>query len=104
MISIHQDRDGCAFEQVGPAAESLHDSEELVVVDGVVLLGLGEFLGMESHRSSWSWFLSAVWFSDRRVLLIKYCSHANLGGVCFKLELSVWVWSGQDGCTSNHGD
>jgi len=60
VVSIHQDGDGCAFEQVGPAVKSSHDSEEFVVVNGVVLLGLREFLGMKSHRSSWSWFLSAI--------------------------------------------
>jgi len=78
VVSIHQDGDGCAFEQVGPAAESSHNTEELAIVDGVVLLGLGEFLGMESHQSSWSWFLSAIWFSDRGVLLVEYCSCADL--------------------------
>jgi len=70
VISIHQDRDCCAFEQVGPAVESSHDSKELAVIDGVVLLSLGEFLGMESHWSLWSWFLSAIWFSDRGVPLV----------------------------------
>jgi len=78
MISVHQDGDGCSFKQVRPAMKSSHDSKEFAVIDGVVLLGLGEFLGMESHRSSWSWFLSAVWFSDRGVSLIKYCSRADL--------------------------
>ena len=78
MVSVHQDRDCCAFEQVGPAAESSYDSKELVVVDGVVLLGLGEFLGVESHQSLWSWFLSAVWFGDRGIPLIEYCSCSDL--------------------------
>jgi len=78
VVSIHQDRDCCSFEQVGPAVESLHDSKELAVVDRVVLLGLGEFLGVESHQLSWSWFLSAVWFSDRGVPLVEYCSCADL--------------------------
>jgi len=78
MISIHQDGDCCSFEQVGPAAKSSYDSEEFAVIDGVVLLGLGEFLGVESHWSSWSWFLSAIWFGDRGVLLVKYCSCSNL--------------------------
>ena len=78
MVSIHQDGDGCSFEQVGPAAKSSHDSEEFAVVDGVILLHLHEFLGMESHWSSWSWFLSAVRFGDRGVLLVKYCSRADL--------------------------
>ena len=41
VVSIHQDGDGCAFEQVGPAVESSHDSEELAVINGVVLLSLG---------------------------------------------------------------
>jgi len=78
VVSIHQDGDGCSFEQVGPAAESSHDSKEFVVIDRVVLLGLGEFLGMESHQSSWSWFLSAVWFGDRGVPLVEYCSCSDL--------------------------
>jgi len=78
MISIYQDGDGCAFEQMRPAMKSSHDSKEFTVVDGVVLLGLGEFLGMESHRSLWSWFLSAIWFGDRGVPLIKYCSCTDL--------------------------
>jgi len=78
VVSIYQDGDCCSFEQVGPAAEFLHDSKELVVIDGVILLGLGEFLGMESHRSSWSWFLCAVWFGDRGVLLIEDCSCTDL--------------------------
>jgi len=94
VISIHQDRDGCSFEQVGPAAESSHNSKELVIVNGVVLLGLGKFLGVESHQSSWSWFLSAIWFRDRGVPLVKYCSCTNLQSVGFKLELFVWIWSG----------
>jgi len=78
MVSIHQDGDGCSFEQVGPAAESSHDSKEFMVVDGVILLSLSEFLGMESHRSLWSWFLSAVWFGDRGVPLVEYCSCTDL--------------------------
>ena len=78
MVSIHQDRDSCSFEQVGPAVESLHDSEELSVIDGVVLLSLGEFLGMESHQLSWSWFLGTVWFGDRGVPLIENCSCTDL--------------------------
>jgi len=78
VISIYQDRDCCSFEQVGPAAESSHDSEEFAVVDGVILLGLRELLGMESHQSSWSWFLSAIWFSDRGVSLVEYCSCSDL--------------------------
>ena len=78
MVSIHQDRDCCSFEQVGPAAESSHDSKEFVVVDGIVLLSLGEFLGVESHQSSWSWFLSAIWFGDREVPLVEYSSCSDL--------------------------
>jgi len=58
--------------------KSSHDSKEFAVIDGVVLLGLGKFLGVESHRLSWSWFLSAIWFSDRGVLLVKYCSCSDL--------------------------
>jgi len=54
MVSIYQDGDGCAFEQVGPAAESSHNSKEFAVVNRVILLGLGEFLGVESHWLSWS--------------------------------------------------
>jgi len=78
MVSIYQDRDCCAFEQMQPAKKSFHDSKELVVINGIVLLGLGKFLGMESHQSSWSWFLSTAWFGDRGVLLIKYCSCSDL--------------------------
>jgi len=78
MISIYQDGDCCSFEQVGPAAKSSHDSEEFAVIDGVVLLSLREFLGVESHRSSWSWFLGAVWFRDREVSLVEYCSCTDL--------------------------
>jgi len=78
VVSIYQDRDGCSFEQVGPAAKSSHDSKEFAVIDGVILLSLGEFLGVESHRSSWSWFLSAVWFGNGGILLVKYCSRTNL--------------------------
>jgi len=78
VISIYQDGDGCSFEQVGPAAKSSHDSEKFMVINGVVLLGLGEFLGVESHWLSWSGFLSAVWFSDRGIPLVEYCSCANL--------------------------
>jgi len=94
MISIHQDGDGCSFEQMGPAVESSHDSKELMVIDGVVLLGLGEFLGVESYWSLWSWFLSAIWFGNRGVLLVKYGSCSNLRGVGLKLELFVWVQPG----------
>jgi len=61
-----------------PAAKSSHDSKEFAVINGVVLLGLREFLGMESYRSSWSWFLGAIWFGDRGVLLIEYCSCTDL--------------------------
>ena len=77
-VDHNKDRDSGSFEQVGPAAKSSHDSEEFAVVDGVILLGLHEFLGMESHWSSWSWFLSAVWFGDRGVSLIKDCACSNL--------------------------
>jgi len=104
VVSIHQDRDGCSFEQMRPAAKSSHDSKEFMVVDGVVLLRLHEFLGMESHRSSWSWFLSAIWFGDRGIPLVKYCSCTDLRSVGFEFELSVWVGSGQDGCTGDHSD
>ena len=79
---------------MGPIAESSHDSEEFAVVDGVVLFGWSKFLGVESHQSSWSWFLSAVWFGNRGVSLIEYCSCADLRSVGFKFELSVWVGSG----------
>jgi len=78
VVSIHQDGDCCSFEQVGPAVKSSHDSKEFVVVNGVVLLSLRELLGVESHQLSWSWFLGAVWFGDRGVLLIEYCSCADL--------------------------
>jgi len=78
VVSIYQDGDGCSFEQVRPAAKSSHDSEEFTVVNGVILLSLREFLGVESHWSSWSWFLSAVWFGDRGVPLIEYCSCTDL--------------------------
>ena len=78
MVSIHQDRDCGSFEQMRPAAKSSHDTKEFMVVDGVVLLSLGEFLGVESHWSVWSWFLSSVWFSDRGVPLVEYCSCTNL--------------------------
>jgi len=78
VISIHQDGDCSSFEQVGPAAKSSHDSEEFTVINWVVLLGLHELLGVESHWSSWSWFLGAIWFGDRGVLLIEDCSCTNL--------------------------
>jgi len=97
VVSIHQDGDCCSFEQMRPTTESSHNTEELAVIDGVVLLSLGEFLGVESHRSSWSWFLCAVWFSDRGVPLVEYCSCPDLRSVGFELKLSVWVQSGQDG-------
>jgi len=78
MISIYQDGDCCAFEQMGPAAKSSHDSEEFAIIDGVVLLSLSEFLGVESHQSLWSWFLRTVWFGDRGVPLIEDCACSNL--------------------------
>jgi len=78
VVSIHQDGDGCSFKQVGPAAESSHDPKEFAVVNGVVLLSLHEFLGMESHRSLWSWLLSAIWFGDRGISLIEDCSCTDL--------------------------
>jgi len=78
VVGIYQDGDGRSFEQVRPAAKSSHDSKEFAVVNGVILLGLCEFLGMKSHRSSWSWFLSAVWFIDRGILLVEYCSCTDL--------------------------
>jgi len=101
MISIHQDGDCCSFEQVRPAAKSSHDTKEFTVIDGVVLLSLSEFLGVESHWSSWSWFLSTIGFGDRRVPLVEYCSCADLRSVGFEFELSVWIWSGKDGCAGN---
>jgi len=72
VVSIHQDRDGCSFEQVRPAAKSSHDSEEFTVINRVILLGLCDLLGVESHQSSWSWFLGAVWFGNRGIPLVKY--------------------------------
>jgi len=78
MVSIHQDRGCCSFEQVRPAAKSSHNSKEFAVIDGVVLLVLSEFLGVESHWSSWSWFLSTVSFGGRRISLVEYCSCTNL--------------------------
>jgi len=78
MVSIHQDGGCGSFEQMRPAAESSHDSEEFTVVDGIALLSLGEFLGVESHWSLWSWFLSAIWFSDMGVPLVEYCSCSDL--------------------------
>ena len=78
MICEYQDRDFGSFEQMRPAAESSHDSEELAVIYGVILLGGCEFLGMESHWSPWSWFFFAVWFHGWWIPLVQYGTCADL--------------------------
>jgi hypothetical protein len=38
VVGVDYDRDGGSFEQVGPAAESSHDSQEFPIIDWVILL------------------------------------------------------------------
>ena len=70
MICEHQDEDFCSFEQVRPCAQSSHDGKKFAVIDRVVLLRITEFLGCETKRASWSWFLLSIWQCDGFVALV----------------------------------
>ena len=65
----------------------MHDAEEFSVINGVVLLCIGEFLGVEPYRASWARFFVAINYGGE-VSLIEDCSSSNLRGIYFKLELS----------------
>jgi len=53
------------FEEVIPIPEAAHDGQEFSVVDGVVLLCAGEFLGVETAGVLWSWLFCAIRSCDR---------------------------------------
>jgi len=93
VVGIDKYRDGGSFEKVVPVAQSTHDGQELPVIDGIVLLGPAEFLGMESHRVSCARFFCSIWLGRGGPLLVKYCSCRDLRHVNLQLELLARVWS-----------
>jgi len=93
VVGIDKYRDGGSFEEVIPVAQSVHDGQELPVVDGVVLLGPAEFLGMESHRVLCARFFCSIWPGRGGSLLVKYCSCHDLQRIDLQLELFAGVWS-----------
>jgi len=58
-----------------------------MVVNGIILFGGREFLGVKSHWSPWSKFICAVCLFDWGVTLVEDGSCSDLGGIDLKLEL-----------------
>jgi len=58
------------IEEIVPIPEAMHDGQEFPVVDWIILFCAGEFLGVESHRVLWSWFLCSIGPLDRLSSLI----------------------------------
>jgi len=87
MVCIDQNRDFCAFEKVRPASKTVHDCQEFMVIDGVILLSGREFLGVKSHWSPWSKFVCAICLFGWGVTLVEDGTHFNLRCVDLKLEL-----------------
>jgi len=85
----------CSFEEVIPIPEATHDGQEFSVIDGVILLCTGEFLGMETAQVSWSWLFCAVWSLDRWSSLIEYGSGRYLRCVDFQLKLFAGIWANE---------
>jgi hypothetical protein len=83
VVGVDYDRDGSSFEQMGPAAESSYDAQKFPIIDWVILLSGGEFLGVETTWVSCSWFLHSICQGDWQVSLVEYCSSPNLRCVCF---------------------
>ena len=86
MVCIDQNRDFCAFE-VRLASKTMHDCQEFMVVDGVILLSGCEFLGVKSHCSLWSRFVCAIYSFGWGVTLVKDGTCSDLGGIDLKLKL-----------------
>jgi len=58
-----------------------------MVVDGVILLCGGEFLGVKSHWSPWSKFICSIFTFGWEITLVEDGTCANLGYVHLKLKL-----------------
>jgi len=74
MVSIDEYWLLSTFEEIVPIPEAAHDGQEFSVVNGVILLCAGEFLGMESTWVLWSWFFCSIRSCDRWSSLIEYGS------------------------------
>ena len=70
----------------------MHDGQEFSVIDGVILLGVGRFLGMESDWMIGAWLFCAIGLLYRWSSLIEYCSGCYLECVNFQLELFAGIW------------
>jgi len=66
------------LEEVVPIPEATHNGQEFSVVNGVILLCAGEFLGVETTGVLWSWFFCAIRPFDRWSFLIEYGSSCYL--------------------------
>jgi len=87
MVYIDQDGDFCAFEKMRPASKTVHDCQEFMVIDGVILLSSHEFLEVKSHWLPWSEFVCTVCLFGWGVVLVKDGTCSYLEGIDLKLEL-----------------
>jgi hypothetical protein len=60
VVGVYYDGDGGSFEQVGPAAESSHNSQKFLIIDWVILFSGGEFLRVETTWASCSRLLCSI--------------------------------------------
>jgi len=72
-----------------------------MVIYRVILLGSCEFLEVESHWSSWSWFLFAVCLCGWWIPLVQDGACADLQGIYLKFELSGEVWFDEYWCVGD---
>ena len=87
VVSNDFNRGACAFELGSPLLEAADDRQELLVVDLVVTLRRGMFLGEECNRSQ-----------DAVVSILRQDASGDIiGGVGFQDNLLFPVKRGQDG-------
>jgi len=86
MVCIDQDGDLCAFKEMRPASKTMHDCQEFMVVDGVVLFSGCEFLEVKSHWSPWSKFVCVICSFNWGVALVEDGSCSDLGGINLKFK------------------
>ena len=87
VVSVYQDRDFYAFQQIGPASQSSHYSQKFPIIDWVILFGRGEFLEVESTWALGSWFLSSIREGNWQVVLVQDSSCTNKGCISLQFKL-----------------
>jgi len=93
MVSIDKYWPLSTFEKVVPISEAVHDGQEFSVVNGVIFLCAGKFLGVETAGMLWSWLFCAIRSCDRWSSLIEYCSSHYLRCINLQLKLFAGLWA-----------